>query len=252
MKRRWPFLMLIWLPASCTERVDLGAGNAAGALDATADTTPVLPPSCVQAASGTLSGGFTLQAADDASAGGYILPPSTQSLTVPGPARALYTLQLSSSGTYGLFGRIRAPTVRNNAFWMTVDMGPSILWHLSTGLIWFTGPVTSGTEYRDPIQYVLDAGPHQVLVQNADPGIALEQLCFASAGYRPLDNDTPCHPPDSIQEADGGCQLSCGGLGGTTCVAALCADRAPLPAYDCTVCCFVPDAGDDSGDPSGN
>jgi hypothetical protein len=252
MKRRWPFLMLVWLPASCTERVDLGKENAAGALDATADTTPLLPPSCVQAASGILSGGFTLQAADDASAEGYILPPSTPSLTVPGQARALYTLALNTSGTYGLFGRIRAPSVRNNAFWMTVDTGPSILWHLSTGVIWFTGPVTSGTEYRNPIQYVLDAGPHQVLVQNADPGIALEQLCFAPAGYRPSDNDTPCRPPDSIQVADGGCQLSCGGLGGNTCVPAVCAGHAALPAYDCTVCCFAPDAGDASGEPSGD
>jgi hypothetical protein len=203
---------------------------------------------CAAAESAVLSGGFTVQTGAAEPGQAYIWPPpGVTSLNMPGDASAGFNLAIGEAGTYGLWGRIRAPSVPQNAFWMTVDNGPAYLWHLSTGVIWFTGPVTSGADYVHPIRFDLDAGNHRVLVQNADPGVGLERVCFAAPGYSPSDNHTPCDPPNSIQLSDGGCEPSCGSLGGNTCGAIWCAGLAPLPAYDCEICCYSPDAGNEAG-----
>jgi hypothetical protein len=169
-------------------------------------------------------------------------PPGSQSPLVPGNATAEYTFTLVRSGTYLLWGRIHAPGALNNAFWVTMDNGPSYRWQLSTGVVWFWGAVTSGTDYGNPIQFALDAGSHRLVVRNSTPGVGLDRLAVAVPGDVPPGNDTPCNPPNSIQLADGGCEPSCGSHGGTTCGAA-CAGQPPLPSYDCAVCCFVRDAG---------
>jgi hypothetical protein len=203
---------------------------------------------CFEAESGKLSG-FTIEMDPAASGGEYVLPPpGSQSLLVPGDASAAYTFELATPATYVLWGRIHGPGALNNAFWVTVDNGPSYRWQLSTGVVWFWGPVTSGTDYGNPLHYVLDAGSHELVFRNSTPGVGLDRVCVTVPGDMPLGNDTPCDPPNSIQLADGGCVPSCGSHGSTTCGAA-CAGQPALSSYDCAVCCFVPDAGADGGPP---
>jgi hypothetical protein len=235
-----------------TTDVEISDGPADGSPDELSDGSEsggATPPAvCEQASLGLLSGGFTIQVDSDASGQAYLLPPpEVTSLDIPGDASATYTFWLGEAATYLLFGRVRGAGVGSNSFWITVDTGASYLWHLSTGVAWFSGPVTSGTDYEHPIRYMLDAGNHQLVVQNAEPGVGLDRLCFAPPGYVPPDNDTPCNPPNSIQLAEGGCELSCGAAGGDTCGATVCAGTTLLPSYDCPVCCFVPDAGADGG-----
>lgn len=199
----------------------------------------------MEAESGKLSG-FTIEMDPAASGGEYILPPAgSQSLLVPGGASAEYTFALGSSGTYLLWGRIRAPGSENNAFWVTMDDGPSYRWLLSTGVIWFWGPVTSGTDYGNPIQYALGAGSHRLVVRNSVPDVGLDRLYVTVPGDVPPGNDTPCNPPHSIQLADGGCERSCGSYGKNTTCGAPCTGQPALLSYDCAVCCQVPDAGAD-------
>jgi hypothetical protein len=199
----------------------------------------------MEAESGKLTG-FTIGADPAASGGEYISPPaSVQSLLVPGDARAEYSFVLGRPGTYLVWGRLQAPTVDSNAFWVTVDNGPSYRWQLSTGVIWFWGAVTSDADYGNPIRYTLGAGPHQLVFQNSVPGVELDRLYVTVPGDVPPGNDTPCDPPNSIQLADGGCEPSCGSHGNTTCGAA-CTGLPPLVSYDCGVCCHVPDGGLDA------
>jgi hypothetical protein len=199
-------------------------------------------PVYIEAESGKLSG-FTIEMDPAASAGEYILPPpGSQSELVPGDATAEYAFELSSPATYLVWGRIHAPGALNNAFWVTVDNGQSYRWQLSTGVVWFWGPVTSGTDYGNPIQYALDAGSHRLVFRNSTPGVGLDRIYVTLPGDVPPGNDTPCSPPNSIQLADGGCESSCGSHGSTTCGAA-CAGQPALPSYDCAVCCLTPDAG---------
>jgi hypothetical protein len=203
----------------------------------------------VDAASGTLSGGFTLQSDPDAGVSEYLSPPAgVESLLVPGEAGAQYAFSLSCPGTYLLWGRMHGPDPEHNTFWLSVDGEPFYQWRLSTGVVWFWRPVTRGVEYLDPIQYVLDAGSHQLVVRNSASGDGVAGFFIALPGEVPPGNDTPCKPPDSVQMEDGGCVPSCGSHGANTvCGAGACAGQAPLVAYDCVICCFVADGGADSG-----
>lgn len=240
--RRIRALGLCLLGLACG-RIDTNVG-AQFAREIDAAPVPQLPRSAyMEAESGSLSG-FSIESDPTASGGEYILPPpGIQSLEVPGAASAVYRFAVAS-GTYLLWGRIRAPGSSNNAFWMTMDDGPSYLWQLSTGVTWYWGPVTDGTDYDDPIPFELDGGTHQLVVRNAEPEVDLDRLYVTSLGDVPPGNDTPCDPPNSIQLEDGGCEPSCGSHLNTTCGTAECAGQPLLVSYDCPVCCHMPaDAG---------
>lgn len=224
-------------------RVDTSVGTeVVGGLDTGVE--PPLPQAVyMEAESGDLSG-FTIESDPTASSGLYILPPAgTTSLLGPGSASAEYKFTVAS-GTYVVWGRIRSPGAENNAFWVSVDHAAPDLWQLSTGVIWYWGPVTDGKDYKAPLTFELDAGPHDLLVNNAEPNVGLDRLYVTSLGDTPLPpNDTPCHPPNSIQLEDGGCEPSCGSHGDTTCGTAPCASQPTLVSYDCVVCCLADDAG---------
>ena len=244
-----PYLPLLALCAC--GRIDTSVGTQiVGGADTGTDAS--LPRAVyMEAESGNLSG-FTIESDSTASGGEYILPPPGQtSLLVPGDASADYTFAVAS-GSYLVWGRIHGPGAENNSFWVSMDHGTSELWHLSTGVIWYWGPVTNGTDYSHPITFDLDAGPHELVVNNADPGVDLDRLYVTSLGDVPdvPPNDTPCNPPNSIQLEDGGCEPSCGSHGNTTCGAPQCAGQPLLVSYDCTVCCLATDAGSEDGGPS--
>jgi hypothetical protein len=204
----------------------------------------------LEAESGLLAGGFTIQVDPNASGGKYILPPSTASLYAPGTASAEYTFAVGLSGTYLFWGRIRGPGAENNTFWLSVDDGPFYQWRLSTGVIWYWGAITSGTDYGHPIPFLLAAGSHRLTFRNSATEVGLDRLYITALGDVPPGNDTKCDPPNSIQLADGGCEPSCGSHGNTTCGTTACAGQTPLVAYDCDICCHIPPAGADAGDAS--
>jgi hypothetical protein len=201
----------------------------------------------IDMASGVLSGGFSLQS--DKDAGEYLSPPPTQSTLVPGDASADYSFPVACPGTYVLWGRMHGPGAINNTFWLSMDSEPFYQWRLSTGVIWYWRPVTRNLDYGQPIHYTLDAGVHRLTVRNSSSGDGLQRLFVGLPGDVPPGNDTPCSPPNSIQLADGGCELSCGSHGNTVCGPIACAGQPALVAYDCSVCCHSPDAGMDAGAP---
>jgi hypothetical protein len=196
----------------------------------------------MEAESGKLSG-FTIESDPTASGGEYILPPNVQTSTTPGAATAEYAFAIGRTGPYILWGRLHAPGAENNAFFVTMDDGPTVRWQLSTGVVWFWGAVTDHAEYANPVEYMLDAGTHKLVFRNALPLVGLDRLYVTVPGDMPPGNDTPCNPPHSIELADGGCIPSCGSHGATTCGDQACAGQALLVSYDCTVCCIAPDGG---------
>jgi hypothetical protein len=222
-------------------------------LDAQADAPPdaaCVPTALyIDVASGTLSGGFSIQT--DVDAGEYLAPPAVPSTQVPGDASADYTFPIACSGTYLLWGRMHGPGALNNTFWLSVDDEPFYQWRLSTGVIWYWRPVTHDLDYGNPVHYTLEAGVHRLTVRNSATGDGLQRFFVAVPVDVPPGNDTPCDPPNSIQLADGGCEVSCGSHGNTVCGPMQCAGQPPLVAYDCSVCCHTPDAGADAGGDAG-
>lgn len=221
----------------------LGCGRidtVVGAVDAAA----CVPTSFyIDIASATVSGGFSIQTDPGLDGGADLLPPAVQSQLEPGDASAAYAFNVGCTGDYLLWGRIRGPAVESNSFWFRIDDGMFYQWRLSTGVIWYWKAATSGTDYGTPLHFTMDAGTHQLLFRNSSPDVGLGGLYVAVPGDVPPGNDTHCNPPNSIQLADGGCELSCGSAGGNTCKPADCAGRPMFVVYDCAACCRVGDAG---------
>lgn len=193
----------------------------------------------LEAESGELSGAFST--ADDlqASAGRYLLPPSDlTSDEQPGDSLARYAFSLPTAASYVIWGRIRSPGATQNRFWFRVDDGAWIKWRISVGDIWYWDALHEDTHYGQPLQFALNAGAHELVIANCVPGVALDRFYFTPEGDTPPGNETPCHPPHSI-ELSGACQPSCGSLGGTACGEAACANRDLLEAYDCDICCRI-------------
>ncbi len=192
----------------------------------------------IEAESGTLSGGFLIQ--DDATAsGGHFITPQVGAAsdgTEPGPARASYDIDVDGDGSYLIWARIQAADLSVNRFWFQVDGGDWIKWRITTGNIWFWNFFHDNIDYGTPIRETLTAGSHQLVIANCVDGAQIDALYYAADGSKPVGNTTKCNPPNSI-DLDGGCQPSCGALGGTHCGSAACAGLPTVNVYDCAACC---------------
>ena len=195
----------------------------------------------LEAESGALSGGFETGTDSAASDGRYLSPPfGIDSDGEPGSARAIYDFTVRTPGTYHIWGRIRSPTAENNRFWVQVDDLGWVKWRISVGDIWYWDAIHNNTNYGLPENYELTAGLHQITIANCVDGVDLDRLYYTpDPSDVPPGNDTPCHPPHSIEIA-GVCQPSCGSQGGNQCGDMPCAGRTTFEAYDCPVCCHVP------------
>jgi hypothetical protein len=194
----------------------------------------------VEAESAELSGAFVVGSDPAASAGHYIVADAgAASDTMPGAARAHYSVHLATTGTYVIWGRIHSPSASTNRFWIQLDGGPWFIWRITVGDIWFWDALHDNVQYGQKLTFDLPAGAHDLVIANCVDGAELDRLYFTSAGDTPPGNDTPCDPPNSI-DIDGSCLPSCGSQGGNACGADACAGLAVTHNYDCAICCTVP------------
>lgn len=212
---------------------DASALDAAG--DDAAAEAAIFSGPYIEAEDGTLSE-FVVEESAEASGGRAVLAPNVFSDAMPGTARARYAFELAEGGDYILWGRVYAPDIHANRFWLQIDGGAWIKWRISTGEVWFWDDVHDDTNYGTPLTFTLAAGVHELVIANAGPRSRLDRLYFTKDGDEPPGNDTPCRPPHTV-ELGGECVPSCGLLMGTACGPVDCMGLPPLPAYDCDVCC---------------
>ena len=235
----WSLPLLLGLAACGRDVTLIGAEaepTAQEALDAGVPDAAALSGVYLEAEDGTLMG-FTVENVAEASGGQALLAPAELADTEPGAARARYAFTLSEPGDYLVWGRVYAPDVVANRFWVQLDGGAFVLWRISTGEVWFWDDVHEDKRYGTPRVFSLAAGAHELVIANAGPGARLDRLYVTAGGDEPPGNDTRCDPPHTIEVA-GECLPSCGLLMGTVCGPG-CLGREPLPAYDCDVCCRV-------------
>ena len=195
----------------------------------------------IEAESGVLSGGFTIGDSPAASGGEYIESPAgVTSLSMPGPATAVYPFVIPTAGSYLVWGRIHSPDAEHNTLWVQVDGGAWTLWRISTGDVFWWDAVHEDTHYGQGIAFDLSAGSHQLVVASAADTVQLDRLYLTADGDEPPGNAavTTCDPPNSIP-LDGGCSISCGSQGGNACSDDLCQGLPTIDAYDCAICCHV-------------
>jgi hypothetical protein len=194
----------------------------------------------LEAESGQLSGGFTIGQESSASAGGCIEPPAGSAFPdEPGPARARYTFDVATRGTYLIWGRIHSPDASHNRFWFQLDGGRWFIWRITTGEDWYWAALHENASYGMPLEFHLDVGAHELLVANATDQNRLDRFYFTADGDEPPGNDSPCKPPHSVR-LSGSCVPSCGSQGGNRCGPIACQGQTILPAHDCDICCKVP------------
>lgn len=184
--------------------------------------------------------GFSIERDDSASNQHCLAAPATTSESrEPGTARAVYDFHVDKAGPYLIWGRIRAPGADSNRFWFQLDGGTWYKWRISVGDIWYWDDLHDDTDYGTPLSFPLEPGAHQLVFADAVTGVKLDRLYITADGDMPPGNDTPCHPPHSIEVA-GQCLASCGAQQGRMCGELACAGRAQIDAYDCDICCMGP------------
>jgi len=98
---------------------------------------------------------------------------------------AHYTFSVPGPGTFRVLGRVKAPSGRDDSFFVSMDDSPPVLW--DTGRHgWQWGQVRD--RYLDPrdVVYSLGLGEHSLTVLQREDGTMLDQLLITNdAGFRP-------------------------------------------------------------------
>lgn len=222
--------------------------NAGAAGDGGESGAPPQDGFYLEAESGELSGGFTIETDAAASAGQYLQAPL--GVTVPddmeGAAHARYTFSVPQDGDYLIWGRIYSPDIYTNRFHFQVDGGTRYLWRITVGDIWFWDDFHDNASYNEPLHFQLGAGTHELVISNVAGGARLDRLYITANGDEPAGNNTKCRPPHSIELA-GVCHDSCGSHAtaerGTSCACGDVPEAERFDAYDCGgggKCCYLP------------
>jgi hypothetical protein len=194
------------------------------------------PGTYLEAEDGALSGGFAVESDPLASAGRFITPAvGMTSEDAPGPARAAYTLNAATAGSYVIWGRVHDQDIEHNRFFVQIDGGAWIKWRITTGDVWFWDVIHDNVNYGTPLLFELSAGAHQLVIANCVDGAQLDRLYYTPDQSKPEGTATMCNPPHSVQLA-GVCNPSCGSLAGRC--DSMCAGSPTMPTYDCAACCI--------------
>ncbi|WP_084598569.1 glycosyl hydrolase family 28 protein [Actinoplanes subtropicus] len=161
-------------------------------------TTP--PPDTVtvtaEAESGTVTAPMQVQADTAASGGQYITVASgnNSNASAPSYGSSAIPFTVPSAGTYKLWGRVIAPTNKDDSFWVRVDGGPWVDWNdITPGAAWHWATITDDTKSNAPVLADLTAGAHTITVAYREDGAKLDQVLItndltavpAATGSRP-------------------------------------------------------------------
>ncbi len=126
-----------------------------------------------------------------ASGGAYIHTPWTdeadakRSVEPDAKTRGQCVLQLSirEAGEYTIWARVRsagADVPKSDSFFVRVDDGEEIAWHMPGSRDWTWGKVTSGVPHT-AVTFTLKAGKHQLTVKRREPGAQMDCLWVTAA-----------------------------------------------------------------------
>lgn len=99
-----------------------------------------------------------------------------------GPGAATFAFTVPEAGRYVFWGQVQAKARNDNSFYVSVDGGEEMTWHVpapgATTDGWRWDPISSGEDdaFTDPVIFSLDAGPHQIRIRNREDGTRLRDL----------------------------------------------------------------------------
>ncbi len=135
----------------------------------------------LEAECGTVGSLWNTNTDANASNGEYVTIQAGNNSTKKAPSSASgqisYSFSVASSGTYTLWGRVIAPTVNDDSFWILMDGGSWYAWKKitrSTSWIW-----------DDCKSYSLSAGSHTLTVAYCEDGTQLDKLYITNTSDTP-------------------------------------------------------------------
>ncbi len=143
-----------------------------------ATATPGVPGThWIEAESGSPTAPLVV-ANDSAAWGGQYIwaaPGSTASsnCVAGGVGWATYTVNLSSAGTYTLWGRAIAPTVASDSLCLQFDNGTVLTWSLANSSAWHWSKPSAAS-------YTLSAGAHTIRIRYRETGAKLDRLVLTN------------------------------------------------------------------------
>jgi hypothetical protein len=98
-----------------------------------------------------------------------------------------YTFSVSAAGMFTIWGRVRAPSVDTNSFWVKVDNGAYIQWNnLPMTTAWLWDDVHDSAMADATMRYTLTQGMHSLSIVYREAGAGLDKLVVTSdAGLVP-------------------------------------------------------------------
>lgn len=131
----------------------------------------------------------------EASGGGYVDSPWTSSddavaSVAPGaqpPGELQVKVQVPKAGTYTLWARVRTladEPSKADSFFVRMDDGQKIDWHMPAAASWTWGKVNSGVAH-EPMTYQLAAGTHRLMIGRREPGAQVDCVALTTDAEHP-------------------------------------------------------------------
>lgn len=164
--------------------------------------------------------GFDIDDSAQASNGEYAVSSHTKT-SQAGNDRLTFAFEVATAGNYRVWGRVDAPGMEYNSFWVRMDQGTWKTWNdLPAGWTW--DDVHDTPTGGSAVIYNLTAGSHSLVIANREKYTRLDKIYIAPSGQSPSATQTTA--PAS----------NCGG-GPSVPTATGCVDNASCDDYDaCT------------------
>lgn len=126
-----------------------------------------------------------MQAGSDANASGgqyvAVAAGNNSEASAPSTGYAVVPFTVSEAGTYTVWGRVIAPTVDTDSFWVRVDSGPWTKWNdIAPGGSWHWANVTDDDASDARVLFDLDAGVHTVPFAYREEGTRLDRVLITN------------------------------------------------------------------------
>ena len=85
-----------------------------------------------------------------------------------------------------IWGRVFAPTGKDDSFFVSIDDGDYALWHVQNSETWAWDPVSNrdvGGDVRDafnPAVYYLEAGEHTLIIKQREDGTKIDRILITN------------------------------------------------------------------------
>ena len=101
--------------------------------------------------------------------------------SVPSRGRLRLSFTLPRAGSYRIWGRVIAPTSRDDSFWLRVDGGAWRVWDgIELGRAWHWTDVHTTAGSGETLSFNLTAGPHTLDIAHREDGIRLDRLLITN------------------------------------------------------------------------